>query len=219
MIFPVTSEVVILKKLHLENALSCYFSLVLLRSPRLVLISCLTVKDAMRKDVTSWIQVNICSFLTCRTFSSQLRLVRHYLLLIYPCWLFPVWKFLILLCLEISSHIFRWSCSLISIPQISLPAALGDLSQTLWLLRDGRRWPHSDIGQLCFCYHLPFDPMSLRMSSLSKYSLTSRFSSENIFLSQALLLSIRIWELQEYTMPAVMALMYSFPMLLMLCLI
>lgn len=147
----------------------------------------LNCKDAMGQHVTSWVQINFCSLFIYRTFSSQLRLVRHYLLLLYPCWLFPGGKFLILLCLEIISQTFRWSCSavsyLFSIPQISLAASLRDLSQTLWLLREGRRWPHSDIGQLCLCHHLPSDPMSLHISSLPEQSLTSCSLSKNsIFL-------------------------------------
>lgn len=39
MSFPVTSEVVILKKLHLENALSCCFSLAVLQSPHVQSLS------------------------------------------------------------------------------------------------------------------------------------------------------------------------------------
>lgn len=65
----------------------------------------LAYKDAMGKHVIGKVQVsNICSPLACRAsllITKVLRLVRHSLLLVNPCRLFPV--ILLLLILKITS--------------------------------------------------------------------------------------------------------------------
>lgn len=123
-----------------------------------------------------------------------LRLVRHELLLVNPCWLFPL-AFWSSMCLDIASRRFWSHCfpgnwgedDYSVVPQtVLLPLVretcgvclIPDIRNFLWApqpFEDGWEWPCNDIGQLPQHHWHPQHPIPWT-SYLLKWSLSLSFS-------------------------------------------